>query len=157
MDIGQCIKETFCVIGKEGSTNDGEGFVSKLWEEANGNYAEIEGLVKIDEDGIPAGFWGAMSDMGRKFKPWENDFSKGLYLAGAEVVDDAVPPIGWVKWTIPSYEYLYVKVEDEVSNVFPLVLKYIEENNLELVGAIHDYMCPREDGQLYMFFPIKEI
>ena len=31
------IKEEFVVIGKEGSTSDGEGFIQKLWNDANGH------------------------------------------------------------------------------------------------------------------------
>ena len=35
MKIEKCIKETFVVIGKEGSTKDGQGFIQKLWSDAN--------------------------------------------------------------------------------------------------------------------------
>lgn len=34
-------KESFAVIGKEGSTNDGEGFIQKLWDDANGHFDEV--------------------------------------------------------------------------------------------------------------------
>lgn len=44
---------------------------------------------------------------------WEEDYSKGVYLAGVEVVDEAVAPEGWVKWRIPGYEYLCVKCTEE--------------------------------------------
>lgn len=122
MDIKKCRKESFNVIGKEGNTNDGNGFIQKLWDDANSHYNEIEPLTKKDENGNPAGFWGAMSDMSRSFNPWENGFTKGLYLAGAEVEDNAEAPDGWTKWTIPSYEYLYVRVENGVENIFPVML-----------------------------------
>ena len=35
MKIEKCKKESFTVIGKEGSTSDGEGFIQKLWDDAN--------------------------------------------------------------------------------------------------------------------------
>lgn len=36
MKINKCVKESFTVIGKEGSTNDGDGFIQKLWEDLCG-------------------------------------------------------------------------------------------------------------------------
>ncbi|WP_394854992.1 hypothetical protein [Clostridium lamae] len=33
MEINKCIKESFSVIGKEGSTNEGNGFIQRLWQE----------------------------------------------------------------------------------------------------------------------------
>ena len=35
MKIDECKKASFVVIGKEGSTSDGEGFIQKLWDDAN--------------------------------------------------------------------------------------------------------------------------
>jgi len=156
MDINKCIKETFSVIGKEGSTKDGEGFIQKLWENANNHFKEIESIVKKDGKGNPVGFWGAMSDFSRKFNPWDN-FKNGLYLAGAEVNDDAEAPIGWTKWIIPSYEFLFIKVENDIPETFSYGINYLKENNIELAGAVHDFICPNEDGQQYVFFPIKKL
>ena len=156
MDIKKCTKESFSVIGKEGSTYDGNGFIQKLWENANEHFNEIESFVKKDENGNPVGFWGAMSDLSRQFKPWES-FSKGLYLAGAEVYNDAEAPEGWTKWTIPAYEFLYVKVENGINDTFSSMIKYLEENKIELAGAVNDFMCPKENGQSYMYFPIKRL
>lgn len=155
MEIKQCIKESFSVIGKEGSTKDGEGFIQKLWEEANSHFNEVAHLAKKDEDGNIEGIWGAMSDLSRSFSPWENQFTEGLYLAGVEVVDEAEAPSGWVKWKIPGYEYLYVKCTEE--NIFEEVLSYMAERGLELAGAVHDFNCPKENGQGYMFFPIRRL
>lgn len=31
MKVKRCVKESFVVIGKEGSTLDGEGFIQRLW------------------------------------------------------------------------------------------------------------------------------
>lgn len=49
--IEKCIKSSFSVIGKEGSTKEGSGFVSKLWKNANNYFNEVEFLAKKDEKG----------------------------------------------------------------------------------------------------------
>lgn len=153
MKIEKCTKSAFTVIGKEGSTKDGEGFIQRLWEEANTHFGEIAQLAKKDENGAPCGIWGAMSDFSRSFKPWEN-FSEGLYLAGAECEDGSEAPDGWVKWVIPSYEYFYVECESE--STFPDMIQYLKENDIPLAGAVHDFTCP-QTGKSYMFFPIKRL
>lgn len=155
MDINKCIKESFSVIGKEGSTKDGEGFIKRLWEDANSHFLEVKSLAKTDDKGNILGIWGAMSDFTYSFNPWENNFTEGLYLAGVEVTNEAVAPIGWVKWTIPSYEYIYVKCEGE--DTFFRMIEYLKKNNIKLVGAVQDYNCPKESGQPYMFFPIRKL
>lgn len=155
MKVEKCTKEAFTVIGKEGSTRDGEDFIEELWDKANTHFGEISHLVKSDDEGVPVGVWGAMSDFSRSFRPWENDFSEGLYLAGAECVDGAEAPEGWVKWVIPAYEYLVVENDDD-DEVFDEMLKYIRENGLELAGAVHDFTCPRT-GLSYSYFPIKAL
>ena len=124
MEIKKCIKESFSVIGKEGSTNDGNGFIQKLWQDANENFEEVSHLAKRDNEGNILGIWGAMSDLSGSFKPWEDNFTKGLYLAGVEVNDDAIPPKGWTKWVIPSYEYIYVKCDED--DIFSKVIKYLK-------------------------------
>ena len=154
MKIEKCRKESFIVIGKEGSTLEGNGFIQKLWEEANGHFEEVAPLAKKDENGNLLGIWGAMSDLSRSFKPWEEDFSKGLYLAGVECKDDAEAPEGWTKWVIPAYEYLYV--ECEAPDTFLQVINYMREHDIALVGAVHDFTCP-QTGKNYMFFPIGEV
>lgn len=53
-----------------------------------------------------------MSDFSRSFHPWENHFTKGLYLAGVECAPDAEPPAGWSKWVMPGFEYLRVLITD---------------------------------------------
>lgn len=92
------IKPAFTVIGIEGSTNDGPGFIQRLWEQANGRFAEVAALAKTGPDGSLCGIWGAMSDMSRRFMPWEDGFTRGLYLAGVECRDGAEPPAGWTRW-----------------------------------------------------------
>lgn len=154
MIINKCTKESFVVIGKEGSTNDGEGFIKKLWDDANSHFNEVEQLAKKDDNGNIAGIWGAMSDLSRTFLPWEDGFTKGLYLAGVECTDEAEAPVGWTKWVIPGYEYVYV--ENEGNETFRRVIQYLKDNNLALVGAVHDFNCP-ETGKGYVFFPIRKL
>lgn len=147
------IKEEFAVIGKEGSTSDGDGFIQKLWDDANGHFSEVAHLAKRDSNGGIVGIWGAMSDISRSFKPWEDDFSKGLYLAGVECFDDAKAPDGWTKWTIPGYEYIVVENHEVV---FEETIRKINEKGISLVGAVHDYTDPAT-GKDYLYFPIREL
>ena len=147
------IKKKFVVIGKEGSTLDGEGFVQKLWNDANGHFSEVAHLAKKDANGNIVGIWGAMSDISHSFKPWEDDFSKGLYLAGVECFDDAKAPDGWTKWTIPGYEYIVVENHEVVSEE---TIRKINEKGIALVGAVHDYTDPAT-GKDYLYFPIREL
>ena len=154
MKINKCMKESFVVIGKEGSTNDGGGFIQKLWEDANGHFYEVEPLAKKDDKGHILGIWGTMSDLSHSFQPWEDGFKKGLYLAGVECIEQAEAPEGWTKWVIPGYEYIYV--EKEENDTFQKVILYLRENDMELAGAVHDFICP-ETGKEYMFFPIRKL
>ncbi|BCN29953.1 GyrI-like domain-containing protein [Anaeromicropila herbilytica] len=155
MEINSCTIPSFSVIGKEGSTNDGPNFVQALWEDANSHFHEVVDLALKDEKGNILGIWGLMSDISRSFKPWQENFTKGLYLAGVQVDHDTTAPEGWVKWTTPSYEYLYVKVEGDYKESFDTVLAYMDNNEYKLAGAVFDYNCPEENGQLYLFFPVK--
>lgn len=154
MKIEKRIKPAFTVIGKEGSTFDGKGFVQKLWNDANSHFDEVQSLVKLDENGKLVGIWGAMNDFSYSFKPWEDNYSNGLYLAGVECHDDAKAPKGWSKWTIPGYEYLCVEIENGIS--FNDVINYMNENNIDLAGAVHDFTNP-SNGKNYMFFPIRKL
>ncbi len=150
MVINKCIKESFSVIGKEGSTNDGEGFIEKLWEDANENFTEVEHLAKKDNKGNILGVWGAMSDLSCSFKPWEDNFTKGLYLSGVEVNDNLMPPKGWTKWTIPGYEYIYVKCDGY--DTFSKVIKYLKDNDVWICGTDMDarnyYYNEKFDGPI---------
>ncbi len=147
------IKEEFTVIGKEGSTWDGEGFIQKLWDDANGHFQEVAHLAKKNAAGQLAGIWGAMSDFSRSFQPWEDGFSKGLYLAGVECVDTAEAPDGWTKWVIPSFEYIVV---ENHNGAFEETLRQMKEEGISLVGAIHDHTDPAT-GKGYLYFPIRTI
>lgn len=154
MNITKHTKESFVVIGKQGSTKEGNGFIQKLWEAANSSFAEVSHLAKKDPDGNPLGVWGAMSDFSLSFQPWENGFSQGLYLAGVECGDNAEAPVGWVKWTVPGYEYICAEVEN--GNTFSEVIGYLNANDMPLVGAVHDFTCPKT-GKQYMYFPIRKL
>ena len=153
MTVDKVTKESFTVIGKEGSTSDGDGFIQKLWADANSHFEQIEHLAKKDENGNLVGVWGAMSDSSRSFMPWK-DFREGLYLAGAECMDDAQAPDGWVKWVIPGYEYL--RVENDEKDAFAKALDYLKERNIPLAGAVHDFTCP-QTGKNYILFPIRRL
>ena len=154
MKIEKCIKKSFAVIGKEGSTEDGAGFVQRLWADANANFAEVAHLAKKDKSGNLAGIWGTMTDFSRTFQPWEEGFSKGLYLAGVECCDDAQPPEGWTKWVIPGFEYL--RAECDHDGVFPEMIACLAEQGMTLAGAVHDFTCPRT-GINYMYFPVRKL
>lgn len=41
MKIETCTKAAFVVIGKEGATSEGPGFLQKLWAEANARFCEV--------------------------------------------------------------------------------------------------------------------
>lgn len=147
------IKPAFTVIGKEGSTRDGEGFIQRLWEDANSRFGEIAHLARMNGQGQLCGAWGAMSDFSRSFAPWEEGFTQGLYLAGAECRDDAEAPAGWTKWRIPGYEYLRVESGPET---FPATLDYMARHGLSLAGAVHDFTDPAT-GKGYMCFSIRKL
>ena len=151
MDI--IVKESFAVIGMEGSTADGAGFIAALWEKANGRFSEVEALAARNADGQLRGIWGLMSDFSRSFRPWEKDFTEGLYLAGVECLPDAQPPAGWVKWRVPGFEYLPVPAGE---NAFRQGLSLLEEKGLSLAGAVQDFTDP-QTGEAFMLFPIRRL
>ena len=148
------IKPAFAVIGIEGSTEDGPGFITGLWNEANSRFGEVAHLAKTNPDGTLCGIWGAMTDMSRSFQPWEDDFSRGLYLGGVEVRDDAQPPEGWTRWDVPGFEY--VRVENDAPDIFPRTLEALAREGLSLAGAVHDFTDPAT-GTGYMLFPIRKL
>ena len=129
VEIKKVVKPSFSVIGREGSTDDGNGFIERLWADANARYGEVQALAKTDENGQPVGFWGAMSNMERTFAPWEN-FSRGLYLAGVEVRDDAeAPEAGRVLVVTPAIYAIMKKCKD-------IVMETAIGNDLRLSGVI---------------------
>ena len=154
MNIIKCTKESFSVIGKEGSTRQGEGFIQRLWEDANSHFGEVQTLAKVNRQGELMGIWGAMTSFDRSFSPWEEDFTQGLYLAGVECREEAEPPAGWTKWTVPGFEY--VAAEAEGPETFSRMIAYLEGEGISLAGAVQDFTCPKT-GKSYMYFPIKKL
>ena len=41
LNIQKIVKPSFAVIGIEGSTDDGEGFIPMLWSDANAHFDEV--------------------------------------------------------------------------------------------------------------------
>ncbi|MBQ7299942.1 MAG: GyrI-like domain-containing protein [Clostridia bacterium] len=152
--VTRIVKPAFSVIGFSGSTDDGDGFIAHLWEMANCRFGEISDLVCKEPDGSPAGVWGCMSDFSLAFQPWADDFSRGLYLAGAECPPDAKPPHGWTKWNIPGFVYLAVENTDD--DAFSRMLAYLRIHNIPLAGAIQEYTHPAS-GKSYLYFPVERL
>lgn len=152
MSFEHIIKPSFTVIGREGSTADGPDFIQRLWAYANRHFDEVAPLAKKNENGSLAGVWGAMSDLSRSFQPWEENFTKGLYLAGVECEDGAEAPDGWTKWIIPGFEYIKVSR----SHSFSSILYDMEDQGLTLAGAVHDFTDPAT-GECVMMFPVRRL
>ena len=118
-----------------------------------GTYLQAMYSLSLEQlDGYP-GIWGAMSDLSRSFQPWEENFSKGLYLAGVECIDTAEAPDGWTKWLVPGYEYIVV---ENRKGAFEKTLGQMKEEGVSLAGAIHDYTDPAT-GKGYLYFPIRKM
>lgn len=148
---------TVSVIGMEGEAAPGHNPAPALWEAANARYGEVEALALRDENGLPIGFWGAMSDLSRAFLPWEDGFSRGLYLAGVQVPPESHPPEGWAKWTLPAFTCLRVKAEGDYAATFQAGLEELGRRGLTLAGAVQECQRPAEGGQMYLFFPFKRL
>lgn len=155
MAFQSCELESFAVIGKEGSTLEGEGFIQRLWTQANRDFWQVEPLA-LRKGEEPVGFWGVMSDFSRSFAPWTEDFTQGIYLAGVQVPLEAQPPEGWIRWQVPAFRYMYAATRGDYQETFRAGLAYIRENGLQLAGAVQEYTCPQEE-QLYLFFPIARL
>ena len=153
MKIERCVKESFAVIGKEGSTLDGNHFIQKLWDNVDTHFNVVSDLAIKDINGNIAGRWGLTSDFNRNLKPWEENYTRGLYLAGVECNLDVDAPDGWTKWIIPDYEYIVV---ENHKGVFEETIGQMNEDGISLVGAVHDYTDPAT-GKGYLYFPIREV
>ena len=150
-------KGSFRVIGVEGSTNDGAGFIPKLYESLKRRSQEIERLIKKNSDGTVDGTYGLMSDFSHSFKPWEDDFSSGLYLAGFELKDEVTEiPDGWTVWAVKEQDYLLAELEkgDECKKVFSdFISFYLPFELKSLSGAVFDYYSAKEK-QTCLLFPV---
>lgn len=147
------IKPAFTVVGKLGSTKDGEGFIQRLWEDANAHFYQVEPLAKRDAEGQLMGIWGAMSDFSLAFHPWEEQLTQGLYLAGVECLDGAEAPAGWTKWVVPGFEY---RVAGSGSDQLGQTLEALKAEGLSLAGAIHDFFDP-DTGAASQYFPVRRL
>ena len=151
MELEKITIDAFSVIGRLGSTNDGQGFIRRLWKDADMNFIQAREFAKKKEDGSLVGLWGLMSDFSMSFNPWEDNFSKGYYLAGFECLEDAIAPVGWTRWDVPKMTYFKVKNEDAK---FSEVIEYFKENNIEMVAAAFDY-TDTSDMKNYTLYPIE--
>lgn len=144
------------IIGKEGLCTTENNVVQQLWQEANSNFNEVATLGVKNPDGTYVGFWGAMSDESKSFRPWTHQFTRGLYLAGIETYADAIAPEGWTKWAIPARKYIVVDVEpNRYTEIFDEVINnIISEKGMKLVGAVCDYTEPAT-GKNKLFFPVE--
>ena len=152
MDVERIVQPAYCVIGHEGSTVDGAGFVQRLWQLTNEQFGEAAHLARRTADGRLHAAWGCMSALDRSFAPWE-DFDKGLYLAGFEAEPGAVPLDGWVRWDVPGYEAIRVPAGE---GAFAEALAYLEAEGLELAMAQQDYTDPAT-GRDDLVFPIRRL
>lgn len=145
------------IIGKEGYCCADHNIAAELWSQANSHFNEVAELGMKEKDGSYVGFWGAMSDETRSFQPWEDNFSRGLYLAGVEVTKEKEPPEGWTKWIMPARKYLIADVEPgKYQEIFLEMLQVeIPARKMRLSGAVCDYTEPGT-GKNMMFFPVEQ-
>ena len=143
------------IVGKEGLCTRERNVVPELWAEANAHFGEVAEIAKKAPDGTLAGYWGAMSDKAMRFEPWEDGFTKGLYLAGVEVTEGAQAPEGWTKWVLPARRYLVAEVDPgRYGEVFRETLeRTLPENGLALSGAVCDHTEPAT-GKNELYFPV---
>lgn len=136
----------YSVIGREGATSDSEGFIQTLWSDANAHFVEVSALAAQ-----PLTLWGAMCRMDGSLQPWEENFSKGRYLAGIEAAPGTQPPKGWAKWDFPAYEALALPM---TPTAFAEGLACLAQNGLSLVMAAQERTNPAT-GETLLLFPIK--
>ena len=133
-----------------------KNIVQQLWQEANCHFNEVAALGLKNPDGTYVGFWGAMSDESRPFRPWTHQFTRGLYLAGIEAYAGAIAPEGWAKWVMPARKYIVVDVEpSRYGEIFEEAINNaISEKGMKLAGAVCDYTEP-VTGKNKLFFPVE--
>lgn len=154
MKIELISKPSVTIIGKSKWVKDGSG-VQDVWQDANCHFDEVLPLAQKDAQGKVVGVWGAMSDRSMAFKPWENHYSEGFYLAGVECTPEAKAPGDWTRWVIPAFRYLKIRVENNYREVMTHILNdYLPKHQLSLAGAIQEFYDPSQNGQLYLLFPI---
>ncbi|WMJ89377.1 zinc ribbon domain-containing protein [Anaerocolumna sp. MB42-C2] len=157
MDMKYVYKEKFSVLGKlgQGAAENPWSWIKPLWDDANGNFTEIEGLA-IKNNGKTS-IWGIMSDLDENFNRWDD--KAGKYLACCEVKEETAAPVGWVKWDVPSQTYIVAASnQEEYLSVFHNVINdFIPKNNLKLIGAVHEhYPDPGNPDIVELYFPIAK-
>lgn len=158
MDYSIVSLPEIAIIGKAGLCTKDNNVAAELWTQANGHFSEVAELGMREANGAYVGFWGAMSDESMRFLPWEDGFSRGMYLAGVEVPMEAEAPEGWTKWVMPARQYLVADVTpDRYGEVFSDVIRrVIPDKGLRLCGAACDYTDPAS-GQAKLFFPVERL
>ena len=96
-------KEAFAVIGKEGSTAEGEGFIQKLWQEAQ---RPFRGDRPPGEAGPGRGAGGHLGGPSTDFFPLPSGpgrtaFARACTWRGWSAPTRRRRAAGWTKWTIP--------------------------------------------------------
>ena len=157
MNMEYVYKEKFSVLGKlgQGAAESPWSWIKPLWDEANGHFSEIEPLA-VKENG-KVSIWGIMSDFSENFLRW--DENGGKYLACCEVNSETAAPDGWIKWNVPSQTYIVAGCnQEEYLSVFNNIInEYIPNNNLKLVGAVHEhYPEPGNPDLVELYFPIAK-
>lgn len=154
--INRVQSPNFYVIGKEGRglAEESSSWVPLLWDQMNQHFEEIAGLIDAT-DMSQLYLWGLMSDGEHWLEPWQKE---GRYLAGVQVPAEAVPPLGWIRWEIPTMTYLTIKTDAErideatqlmLGQVFPL-------EKVELAGAVQEHYLPSfSEGEVELYFPIR--
>ncbi len=148
--VGEFTRPSFCVVGFEGSSDEGAGFIKPLWEQLNARLDELEPFAVKSPTGTVCPY-GCMSDMSRSYNKWEDNLSRGLYLAGVEVKEGTVPPEGFTMWRIPSFDYYVIEMDSP--DTIAMGLEYIESCGKQLVGAIQEMYYPAKN-KCYLLFPV---
>lgn len=80
-------------------------------------------------------------------------------MAGCEVKDDAIAPMNWTLWRIPSQTYVVVTcIQESYGQTFNFILnEYLPDKGYEVIGAIHEYYLQNtEKGKLHLYFSIEK-
>nr|WP_254639705.1 GyrI-like domain-containing protein [Cohnella sp. GbtcB17] len=126
----------------EGLSSESSNWIPPLWQEANSNFIEISTLAKKNANGNIVGIWGAMSDFSGKFERWKEG---GKYLAGCEVADDAIPPDGWTKWTLPAFKFVVSKCTQKSykDTLKKILSEYLPQKIIQLSEQFKSSMIQR--------------
>lgn len=99
----------------------------------------------------PLVLYGVMSGFSRTFTPWTDGFSRGLYLAGAQVLPDFAAPDGWTRWELPTMECLCTPQHPDA---IAQMMAHLKAEGLTLAAAIQE-RAEMADGVEMLCFPIR--